>query len=106
MLQEEPQKDRVQEEMLGTAGMQQRHKELRPVKSITSRKQENAQQDFRHTVELEVAKKIVGTSIGLPRMGDWTLWRTQPPPKQKRRMVMIHLDRLAPHEGTAWDEWP
>jgi hypothetical protein len=36
----------VWEEMLGAVRMQQRHKEPRPIRWITSRKQENAQQDF------------------------------------------------------------
>jgi hypothetical protein len=41
-------------------GMQQWHKEPRPEKVITSGKQEST---FTMTVELEVAKQIVGTSI-------------------------------------------
>jgi hypothetical protein len=24
----------------------------------------------------------------------------------KRRLVVVHLDQLAPYEGTAWDKWP
>jgi hypothetical protein len=41
---------------------------------------------FMKTVELEVAKQIVGTFIMLLKMSDWALWRGQPPPKQKKRL--------------------
>jgi hypothetical protein len=33
---------------------------------------------FRKTVELEVAKQIVGNPIRLQKMSDWTLWRDVP----------------------------
>jgi hypothetical protein len=41
---------------------------------------------FRKTVELEIAKQTVGTSIGLQKMSDRILWRSRPPPKRKKRL--------------------
>jgi hypothetical protein len=40
---------------------------------------------LRKTIELEIAKQTVKTSIRLWKMSDWTLWRSRPPPKQKKR---------------------
>jgi hypothetical protein len=41
--------------------MQQCHKRPRPETAAMSRKQEELEQDFRKTVELEIIKEIVGT---------------------------------------------
>jgi hypothetical protein len=40
------------------------------------------------------------------RLGALTILGTFAPTDQKIRMMVIHLDRLAPYEGTAWDELP
>ncbi|PNF22843.1 hypothetical protein B7P43_G01395 [Cryptotermes secundus] len=40
------------------------------------------------------------------RLGALTILGTFAPTDQKIRMMVIHLDPLAPNEGTAWDEWP
>jgi hypothetical protein len=45
------------------------------------RKKRTSGRIFMKTVELEVAKQIVGTSIRLWKMSDLTLWRGRPPPK-------------------------
>jgi hypothetical protein len=29
--------------------------------------------------------RIVGSSIGLQDVGDWTFWKVRPPPKRKRK---------------------
>jgi hypothetical protein len=50
----------VREETLGATGIQQRHNEQRPKRAIMSGKQDT-QQDFRQTLELEIAKQTVGT---------------------------------------------
>jgi hypothetical protein len=69
------------------------------------------------THELEVVKRAVGISIRLRKVSDWPLWRGRIPPKRKKRrpkhsprnprikMVVVHLDQLAPYQGTARDEW-
>jgi hypothetical protein len=35
-------------------------------------------------IEMEIVKLGVGLSIGLPKMSDWTLWRSQSHPKGRR----------------------
>jgi hypothetical protein len=40
---------------------------------------------FLKTVELEIEKRIVGSSIGPQEVSDWTLLRGQIPPKRKKR---------------------
>jgi hypothetical protein len=40
---------------------------------------------FMKTAELEIAKQIVGASIRLRKMSNWTLWRGRPPPERKKR---------------------
>jgi hypothetical protein len=63
----------------------------------------------------EVVKRIVRSSTGLQEVSEWTLWRGQPPLKQKKRrpkhsprtkMMVVHLDGLASYQGTARYEWP
>jgi hypothetical protein len=41
---------------------------------------------IRQTLELKIAKLIVGSSIGLQRMSVRALWRSRFPPKQKKRL--------------------
>jgi hypothetical protein len=36
------------------------------------------------TLGLEIAKRVVGTSVRLQELGDWLLWKCRPPPKRKR----------------------
>jgi hypothetical protein len=36
---------------------------------------------FRKTVEMEIEKQIAGSSTGLLKVTDWTLWRGQLSPK-------------------------
>jgi hypothetical protein len=86
------------------------------------------------TVELEVMKRAVGTSIRQRKMSVRTLWKGRPPPKRKNthtssfrggainvrpfttlgnvghanrwETIAINVDLLAPYDGTAWDEHP
>jgi hypothetical protein len=44
---------------------------------------------FTQTIELEIAKQTVRTSIRLQKMNVRTLWRAQPPLKQKKRPLTI-----------------
>jgi hypothetical protein len=39
-------------------------------------------------IELEVVKRMVGFSIGLWKVSDWRLWRSRPPPKQKKSLLV------------------
>jgi hypothetical protein len=36
------------------------------------------------TLGLEIAKRVVGTSLRLQESGDWLLWKCRPPPKRNR----------------------
>jgi hypothetical protein len=49
------------------------------------RKERTSGRIFRQTIELEITKLTVGTSIGLWKMNVRTLCRDQPPPKRKKR---------------------
>jgi hypothetical protein len=39
---------------------------------------------YRTTVGLKITKQVVGSSRGLRRIRQWTLWRGRPPPKRKK----------------------
>jgi hypothetical protein len=52
----------------------------RGLRAITFGK-ENTQQDLQQTIELEVTKQIIGTSIRLLKMSVRRLWRSWPSPK-------------------------
>jgi hypothetical protein len=55
-------------------------------KELHLRKKRTSSRIFKKTVELEVTKQIVGTSIRLQNMSVRTLWRGRPPLKQKNRL--------------------
>jgi hypothetical protein len=44
----------------------------------------NLNATFGKTTRREIAKRIVGTTVGLQTINIWTLWRGRPPPKRKR----------------------
>jgi hypothetical protein len=54
-------------------------------KQLFLRKERTFVRIFKKTLELEVAKQIVGTSIRLRKMKEWTLRRGRSPPKRKRK---------------------
>jgi hypothetical protein len=71
---------------------------------------------FGKTVELKIEKRIIRPSTGLLEVSDWTLWRGRSPPKRKKRrqkhriqqnfrkmMMVVHINILAPYQGTARD---
>jgi hypothetical protein len=69
----------------------------------------------RQNIGLEVAKQVVGSSAGLREVSDWTLWRGRYPskrykrcpkhrPRKRTKIMVVHLDRLAPYQGTTQDE--
>jgi hypothetical protein len=80
------------------------------------RKERTSGRILRRTVELEIEKRIVGSSSRLRKVSDWTLWRGRPLPKRKerrpkrspwkRRMTMVNLDLLTSDQATARDEQP
>jgi hypothetical protein len=55
------------------------------MKAATSEEGENIRHDFRKIVDLEVEKRIFGSSTGLREVSEWTLWRDLSPPKRKIR---------------------
>lgn len=91
---------------------------------------EDIWQDLQEDRKLEIAKQTIRISIRLQKMRDWTLWRGQPPPQQKKRwnrvgtivgalttlktfgctnrgkIMVINLDQVAPYVGTASDKQP
>jgi hypothetical protein len=42
---------------------------------------------FRKTIELEIVKRTVGSSVRLGKMNDRTLWKGRPPPKRKKSLL-------------------
>jgi hypothetical protein len=42
------------------------------------------------THRLEIVKRVVRFSIGLWKVTDWTSWRSQPPPKRKKRLQIAY----------------
>jgi hypothetical protein len=43
----------------------------------------------RQAFGLEVVKGVVGISIGLREVSDWTLWMGKTPPKRKKRLPAV-----------------
>jgi hypothetical protein len=114
--------------------MPQRHKEARPKRALTSRKQENTQQDlqadhragghkanswdFHQTVENECqdimkqsaptqTKEETTSSLRARDVGGLVILGIFARSTRKRtKMMMVHLDRLLPYQGTARDEQP
>jgi hypothetical protein len=82
VLYKEPLKTNVWEETSGATRI--RYRDLQ--KQLFLRKKSTSGRIFGKTAELEVMKQIVGTSIRLWKMRDWTLWRGLPPPKRKKRL--------------------
>jgi hypothetical protein len=122
----------VREETSGATGIQQRHKEPSPKRAITSGKQENTQQDvqadrragdhkansldFHQTAENQCqgiversasseAKDKTAHRVGAEDAGALTTLGTFSLTDRYRRMIVIRLDRLAPYQGAARDEW-
>jgi hypothetical protein len=40
---------------------------------------------YRTTIGMKMVKEVVGTSRGLTKIRQWTLWRDRPPPKRKKK---------------------
>jgi hypothetical protein len=78
----------AREETTGSSRMQQWNKGTRLKGAATSRKEKISGRIFSETVELKVAKQIVGISIRLQKMSEWRLCRGQPPLKQKKRPLI------------------
>jgi hypothetical protein len=45
----------------------------------------NVNETFKETLGLEIAKRIAGSPIRIRKMSAWTLWRSRPPLKRKKR---------------------
>jgi hypothetical protein len=52
---------------------------------------------LRQILQMEITKLIVGSSIRLWKMSMRTLWRSQPPPKQKIRLLTAYMLVLQVH---------
>jgi hypothetical protein len=84
--------------MSGETGRHQWNKGPRLKEATTSEEGEDIRKDLQKTVEFEVAKQIVGTSIRL-RLGDVGALATLSSiacTERRRRMMVINLDRLVP----------
>jgi hypothetical protein len=64
----------------GTSGTGNRDFEWQLHLGIGGKFNKNQNEIFRG----KIAKQVVGTSIGLRTMTDWTLWRGQPAPERKK----------------------
>jgi hypothetical protein len=58
--------------------------QLRYLKNVEVESMANFYMNFTKTARLEIAKRIIGSSVGLRQDKDWTLWRGRPPPKRKK----------------------
>jgi hypothetical protein len=47
----------------------------------------NINETFRQTLSLEIVKRTVESSVRIRKMSDWTLWRSWPSPKRKKRLL-------------------
>jgi hypothetical protein len=45
--------------------------------------------NYRKTTGLELEKQTAKFTVGLQKIKDWTLWRGQPPPKQKKTLLAM-----------------
>jgi hypothetical protein len=88
------------------------------IRQLRLRKERTSGIIVRKTVDLEIEKQIVGSSVGLREVRGWTLRRGRTLPKLKKRrqkhspryhrikMMVVHLDRVVPFQGTPRDERP
>jgi hypothetical protein len=67
--------------------VQQRRTELRPKRAATSRKQKDIQQAPQADPWIGGSEARCRVFIGLWKMSDWTLWRSQPPPKRMKSLL-------------------
>jgi hypothetical protein len=71
-------------------------------RQLRLRKQRTSDRIFRKTGELEIDKRVVGFSIGLRKVRDWTWWRGRPLPKRKKRS---QKRTALGKEGWCWYNW-
>jgi hypothetical protein len=74
-------------------------------------------ENLQKSTGLKIAKWIARCTVGLQRIKDWTLWRSQPPPKQKKnahRGGAGNVEALTPTtsertdrtlSGVTWEEY-
>jgi hypothetical protein len=65
----------------------QRHKGQRPNEYLCLESKNTLYKAVRQTIELEIAKRMIGSSIRLWRTSVGTLWRVRQPPKRKRTLL-------------------
>jgi hypothetical protein len=53
---------------------------------------------FRKTNGLEITKRIARSTVGMQKIKEWTLWRSRPPPKQKKRSYMECTPEMWEHQ--------
>jgi hypothetical protein len=108
----------VREEMSGATGMQQRHKKTMPKKRL----RRILNNTFRQTAELDILKKIrenknqgrpppkrkkrLHTELTAGDVGAVTILGSFACFEQKRGMMVIHVDRLAPYHGAVRNKLP
>jgi hypothetical protein len=73
--------EHLKEEMSGTSGMQQRHKGLGLKVHLRLGSKRSFNKTARQTFGLGVVKLVVGISVRLQEVTDWTVWMGRPPPK-------------------------
>jgi hypothetical protein len=61
---------------------------IRDLKKLRLESTGNLDTTFRKTMRLEITRRIAKSTVGLQKIKGWTLWRGQPPPKQKKRLHM------------------
>lgn len=94
-------------------------------------KKRNVNEALIQITALQVVKLAAGPSIKILEINVKTLWRSRPPPKDtsdypqmksqrcrnaglcqrfcphrlEKKMMVAHLDRFTPYQGTTQDEW-
>jgi hypothetical protein len=77
-------KDRRREEITEGLGMQYRLHEPRRWRQQRLKKERISGRIFRKTAQLEIEKRIIGSSAELRKVSDWASWRGRPLRNQRR----------------------
>jgi hypothetical protein len=66
-------------------GGRPRYLRKRDLKKLQLESTGNLDTTFNKTMRLEIAKRIARSTVGMPKIRNWTLWRGRPPPKRKKK---------------------
>jgi hypothetical protein len=61
---------------------------------------------MKESATTEMKEETINSRLRAMDIGALTILGTFAPTHQNSRMMVIHLDRQAPYEGTTQDKWP